>query len=169
MQENTAEMIEEAKLTNEDDSILDSGARVGEDARSNTASEEQVPLLSDSPSKFDLLHYADYRDALISVIDGLSTETPLTIGVFGEWGSGKTTLLGMVQDRLIERERLRKRSTQTIWVNIWQYGNEEDIWAAFLQSLLLKVRKEMSLLKRSLFYLGILRRQVDWSEVSKRL
>ena len=95
-----------------------------------------VSLLSDVPAVEDLLDYDSYRDALVSIIEGLSAGQTLTIGVFGDWGSGKTTLLGMV------RQRLRSRGHSSVWINVWQLENEEEIWGAFLQALTSSIKKE---------------------------
>ena len=42
----------------------------------------------------DRLGVADYANALSQFIK--STDTPMTIGVQGEWGSGKTSLLNQL-------------------------------------------------------------------------
>ena len=120
-------------------------------------------FLSDSPADSDVLDYKAYRDAIISIISGLTADASLTVGVFGAWGSGKTTLLKMIRDELA------KQKTQTIWVNVWQFANEEDVWTAFLQSLLLKIKKEIPLLRRFLFDLGLFRRRINWEKVSQKI
>jgi predicted ATPase len=129
----------------------------------NSRSQTRISFLADTPAEKDILDYRAYRDALVSIIEGLDSRTPLTVSIFGHWGSGKTTLLRMVTDEL------RQRNVQTIWVNVWQFGNEEDVWSAFLQSILLKVKREMPWLKRLLFSFGLLRRQIKWDEVGKRV
>jgi GTPase SAR1 family protein len=126
-------------------------------------SQTRISFLTDIPAENDILDYHAYRDALVSIIDGLDSRAPLTVSVFGEWGSGKTTLLQMV------REELKNRDVPTIWVNVWQFGNEEDVWSAFLQSILLKVKQETPWVKRLLFSFGLLRRQIKWNEVGKRV
>lgn len=125
--------------------------------------DQSVTFLSDLPAERDVLDYKAYCDALVSIINSVPAETSLTIAVFGEWGSGKTTLLKMVQDEL------RGSKTQTIWVNVWQFGSEEDVWTAFLQSLLLKIKKEIPLFRRFLFDIGLFRRRINWEKVSKKI
>ena len=122
-----------------------------------------VSLLSDVPAVEDLLDYDSYRDALVSIIEGLSAGQTLTIGVFGDWGSGKTTLLGMV------RQRLRSRGHSSVWINVWQLENEEEIWGAFLQGLTSSIKKETGWLRSWLFNAGLLRRRVDWAAVGRRV
>src|SRR5215212_2165794 len=129
----------------------------------NLAPEKRVSLLSDAPSERDALGYEDYCDALVSVVEGSTSETPLTVGVFGDWGIGKTTLL-----RFMKKE-LDKGEAQTLWVDVWQLANEEDIWAAFLQSLLVKVKKEMSWFKRLLFNVGLMKRRIDYQWLIRKV
>ena len=124
--------------------------------------ESPTSLLSDTPARRDVLGYKDYRDALVSVIERFDPATTLTVGVFGDWGSGKTTLLNLVKDKL------ESRNAQNIWVNIWKYGNEEDVWAAFLQALLLMVKERMPWYKRLLFNMGLLGRRINWEEVPRK-
>ena len=44
------------------------------------------------------------------------TDTPLTIGLQGQWGSGKTSLMNMI------REEIEKNDLSYAWVNTWEYS-----------------------------------------------
>ncbi len=65
-----------------------------------------------------------------------SSNTPLTIGIFGAWGSGKTSLMGMVRDSLPE-------NFTVAWFDAWKYDKEETLWRAFLLNVLGAVRKRI--------------------------
>ncbi len=121
--------------------------------------DDAVSLVTDAPADRDLLDYHAYRDAIVAMIRGLTDSQLLTIGVFGDWGSGKTTLLRMV------RQTLRERRIPSIWVNVWQFENEEEVWNAFLQALLINVKREISPLRRVLFNAGLLRKNIRWKQV----
>ena len=43
------------------------------------------------------------------------TDTPMTIGVQGEWGSGKTSLLNQIKEELSSSKEIRQ-----IWINSWE-------------------------------------------------
>jgi tetratricopeptide (TPR) repeat protein len=114
----------------------------------------------------DQFGYRDYA----SVLAGLARRagTPLVIGIFGAWGSGKSSLMRMIQ------ENLRLRSTQssviqTIWLNVWQLSNQEELWNAFLQALLTTVHEKMPLYRRWMFDLGLLLRRVRWGELLRQI
>jgi len=82
----------------------------------------------------DQLGYDDYKDVLIDCI--LNAETPLTIGIFGEWGSGKTSLM-----RMMEKE-LNKKKYLTVWFDAWKFARQESVWRALLIQTLESMRKE---------------------------
>lgn len=62
----------------------------------------------------DQLKVSRYADALVSFI--MNSDTPITIGLQGEWGTGKTSLMYMLQEELL------KRNVATSWVNTWEYS-----------------------------------------------
>ena len=74
-------------------------------------------LLIDQPTDIDYLDFEAYKNALIEIIT--SKQTPLTIGIFGEWGTGKTSLMQMVQDYLDQNDVI------TVWFNAWRFEKEE--------------------------------------------
>ena len=70
----------------------------------------------------DALKISSYKDALVDFIK--RTDTPMTIGVQGEWGSGKTSLLNQIWNDL---ETFNKEDNSTddfkqIWINSWEHS-----------------------------------------------
>ena len=63
----------------------------------------------------DTLGVEKYSRALSDFI--ISTDTPMTIGVQGEWGSGKTSILNQVWNKLE-----KQGDALLIWVNTWEYS-----------------------------------------------
>jgi hypothetical protein len=127
--------------------------------RANQETAQLAPILDDQPAEKDLLDFDSYVEALQELIVHPDTETPLTLGVFGRWGTGKTTLM-----RMLERA-LRAEGIATVWFNAWQYGKEDELWAAFLQSILNRMEAQLSLFYRLSFRLGLLFRRVEWRSV----
>jgi hypothetical protein len=62
----------------------------------------------------DQLKVSRYADALVNFI--LNSDTPITIGLQGEWGTGKTSMMYMLQEELL------KQDVATSWVNTWEYS-----------------------------------------------
>ena len=70
----------------------------------------------------DALNIAPYKEALVDFIK--RTDTPMTIGVQGEWGSGKTSLLNQIWNELdnFNKEDNTIPDFRQIWVNSWEHS-----------------------------------------------
>tara|TARA_Y100000992_G_C21272777_1_gene497879 strand:- start:847 stop:2940 length:2094 start_codon:yes stop_codon:yes gene_type:complete len=70
----------------------------------------------------DDLDISAYHEALVDFIK--KTDTPMTIGVQGEWGSGKTSLLNQIWSKLEEsnQEHQDDENFLQIWVNSWEHS-----------------------------------------------
>ena len=84
--------------------------------------------LIDSPlttAADDSLEIQPYVDAMAEFIRGC--DTPLTIGIQGDWGSGKTSFLNMLKEQLGPPPE-RPNRYHTVYFNTWQYSqfNQED-------------------------------------------
>jgi formylglycine-generating enzyme required for sulfatase activity len=96
--------------------------------------EQKTITVNDLPASQDALDFRPYIETLAEVV--ASSNTPLTIGVFGSWGSGKTSLMGMVRDQLPE-------NFTVAWFDAWKYDKEETLWRAFLLNVLGAMRKKI--------------------------
>lgn len=65
----------------------------------------------------DQLDIGPYSEGLYRFVR--NCDTPMTIGLQGEWGSGKTSLMKMVQGRLMASDR---DAVIPFWFETWQYG-----------------------------------------------
>ena len=72
----------------------------------------------------DELGIGDYAAALRDFV--LECETPLTIGIQGDWGSGKTSLMNLMQP---------KSGAAVVWINTWKYAQLGDPQTLFLSVL----------------------------------
>ncbi len=125
-------------------------------------------IFSDKPTKDDQLNFRDYAKILADI--SLTSETPATIGIFGEWGSGKSSLMMMMDEILIGENAC------TIWFNAWKYDKEDALW----RSLILRIVEsldakdsEIEEIRRKLYTaisteeLG--KAQINWLEVGKTI
>jgi predicted KAP-like P-loop ATPase len=62
----------------------------------------------------DKLKISRYIDALSMFIQ--ESDTPITIGLQGEWGTGKTSMMYLL------REKLSSNNIATSWVNTWEFS-----------------------------------------------
>ena len=87
--------------------------------------------------KEDSLQYKSLCDTLTGII--MTSQTPITIGVFGEWGSGKTSLM-----RLTEND-LKAGNTKTVWFNAWKFDKAQDLRVALIHIILKQIEKDKSI------------------------
>ena len=66
----------------------------------------------------DTLNISPHVKALKTFIE--RSETPITIGIQGEWGSGKTTLTNMIYTSIDEESD--KNNILQVWVNAWEFS-----------------------------------------------
>lgn len=78
-----------------------------------------APLDPDGGETQDRLGIEPYATGLYYFVQGC--DTPMTVGLQGEWGSGKTSLMKMVQGSFSSSEEDRK-AVITFWFETWQYG-----------------------------------------------
>ncbi len=79
--------------------------------------------LNDSPiinRGEEKLRLAPYVDAMVEFIK--ECETPLTIGVQGDWGIGKTSFMNLVRGELDDGCRMLDAKYPIIYFNTWQYS-----------------------------------------------
>jgi formylglycine-generating enzyme required for sulfatase activity len=90
--------------------------------------------LSDQPAVEDQLGFAPYAKTLADIVADPFTETPLTIGVFGDWGMGKTSLMRMIARRVRDEPVVSQTEfpVETLWFNAWLYSREDTLWRALL-------------------------------------
>ena len=67
----------------------------------------------------DRLKIKRYSNALITFIK--NSQTPITIGIQGEWGSGKTSLLNTIYTELESaNEHQDSKDFKVVWINSWE-------------------------------------------------
>jgi len=66
----------------------------------------------------DMLGIHRHTKSLINFVE--RTETPITIGIQGEWGSGKTSLINSIYHYFGEIKEDKKE--KQIWINAWEYS-----------------------------------------------
>jgi hypothetical protein len=84
----------------------------------------------------DDLRTQNYAQALSDFIE--KADTPLTIGLQGEWGTGKTSMMYMI------KTLLEQKDVATSWVNTWEYAmfrSAHQTTPAVLQAMLEKLKE----------------------------
>ena len=98
-------------------------------------------VAADSLRGVDLLDRSARIEFLASVLSAQELETPLAIGLFGDWGSGKSFFMRRLQERIVEvteasARRARDEASlycshiRQVSFNAWLYAGG-DIWPSF--------------------------------------
>jgi len=99
-----------------------------------------IRILLDEPVPEEAkLGFDAYADVLTNII--LSSESPFTIGIFGDWGTGKTTLMRMIEDRVSAHTPHGDKPAGSptvipVWFDAWRYEREKDLIAPLLGAIL---------------------------------
>lgn len=102
----------------------------------------------------DLIDFRWFAQTLKRII--ISADTPITIGVYGEWGAGKTSIMRLTK-KMLEGE------TKTIWFNAWKYDIALDLRVALLKTILKEMENSESLKEK----VSELSRRLDWFGLAK--
>lgn len=106
---------------------------------------EPLKLFNDAPlskAEHDALNFKDYADVIYESI--LGTDTPCTIGIFGEWGMGKTSMMNMTRDNIKEDSK----NYISVWFNAWQYENEEHTIVPLIATIIKEIKKQIKELEK---------------------
>ena len=77
--------------------------------------------ITDSPiSKLeeDYLRLEKYAISLSKFIQ--QSDTPITVGLQGEWGTGKTSLMSLLLEQF--NDEANRNEIASSWVNTWEYS-----------------------------------------------
>ena len=86
---------------------------------------------TDNYKELDTLNTRGYAETLANFVK--NCETPLTVGIQGEWGSGKTSILNMMShsiETVDDKTKLKKKNRnapgkeiyKVIWIDTWEHS-----------------------------------------------
>lgn len=87
----------------------------------------------------------------------LTSQTPITVGVIGDWGAGKTSIMQMTKHLLEENG-----NAKTIWFNAWKYDRVYDLRIAFIQRILIDINNDKTIQGQAKEIVTDLIKRVDW-------
>ena len=95
----------------------------------------------------DRLGRADLIRSLSGLLRSDRLETPLVVGIYGNWGSGKTTVMRMLERELAQRND----KTLNLWFDAWKYARTENsLWRALLMAVIDTIEAKQPNLKEEL-------------------
>jgi len=108
----------------------------------------------------DSLQFKAFAQTLEEIIT--TSETPITVGVYGAWGSGKTSLMRMTQDILEDRDKIK-----TVWFDAWKFDKTYDLRVALTHAILRKMKDDKSISPTLKDKVGKLLKRVNWLGLGK--
>ncbi|MGB3459620.1 MAG: P-loop NTPase fold protein [Halobacteriota archaeon] len=106
----------------------------------------------------DTLQFKVFAQTLEEIIT--TSETPITIGVYGAWGSGKTSLMRMTQDIL-------EGKIKTVWFDAWKFDKTYDLRVALIHAILMRMNKDATISSGLKDKVGELLKRVNWLGLGK--
>ena len=97
-----------------------------------------LPVTALSEEALGLTMHAEALADFVSIC-----ETPLTIGIQGDWGIGKTSLLNLLTTQLAPVQG-RKKRFHSIYINTWQYcqfNREDKLSISILEGIITSMEK----------------------------
>jgi len=122
-------------------------------------------LLTDNEIKSlneDSLDFKAYAETLEEIIH--TSETPLTIGIYGKWGSGKTSLMRISESLLKKREEIK-----TIWFDAWKFDKSHDLRVALIHNVLRSIHQDKKTETKIREMAGDLIKRVNWISLGKKV
>ena len=108
----------------------------------------------------DSLEFKAFAQTLEEIIS--TSETPITIGVYGAWGSGKTSLMRMIQGLLEDQGNVK-----TVWFDAWKFDKTRDLRVALIHTILRKIEEDKNVNQTLKNKVGELIKRVDWLGLGK--
>ncbi len=92
----------------------------------------------------DGLGFEDYASALANLV--LSSNEPVSIGIFGDWGSGKTSLMNLIKKNV---ETNAQGTATTVWFNAWRYESESHPIVPLCATIISAIEAQKGILGKS--------------------
>ena len=120
-------------------------------------------ILTDQETKFDLLN----NEAIAATIVNLFRKrpnTPVTIGVHGDWGIGKSSVLEMIEQILRS-----EKSVVYLKFNAWRFQGFEDAKIALIEGIVNGLIEARPALKKTTEAVKNILARIDWMKAAKIL
>ncbi len=119
-------------------------------------------FLNDQETATDLLYYEAIAKTVVKLI-GKTPETPITIGVHGDWGAGKSSVLKMLEASFEGNDR-----TLCLWFNGWTFEGFEDAKTVVIETIVDELRRARPTSKKVADAAKKVLKRVDWLKLARK-
>ena len=119
-------------------------------------------FLSDQETAVDLLYSEAIARTVVKLVSA-TPETPVTVGVHGDWGAGKSSVLKMTSDAFKSNDR-----ALCIWFNGWTFEGFEDAKTVVIETIVEELRRARPNSTKVADAAKKVFKRIDWLKVAKK-
>lgn len=119
-------------------------------------------FLNDQETATDLLYYEAIARTVVKLIRN-TPNSPVTIGVHGDWGAGKSSVLKMLEGALNKDDRVL-----CLWFNGWTFEGFEDAKTVVIETIVDELRRARPNSTKVADAAKKVLKRVDWLKLARR-
>lgn len=119
-------------------------------------------FLSDQETATDLLHYEAIAKTVVRLVRD-TPNSPVTIGVHGDWGAGKSSVLKMTQQAFVNED-----GVLCLWFNGWAFEGFEDAKTVVIETIIEELERARPASTKVAAAAKKLLKRVDWLKAAKK-
>ena len=119
-------------------------------------------FLNDQETGVDLLYYEAIAKTIVKLVRS-TPETPVTIGVHGDWGAGKSSVLKMAAGGFAAEKRVH-----CLWFNGWTFEGFEDAKIVVIETIVDELRRARPTSAKVAEAAKKVLKRVDWLKLAKK-
>lgn len=119
-------------------------------------------FLNDQETVTDLLYYEAIAKTVVKLIRK-TPESPVTIGVHGDWGAGKSSVLKMLEGAFAKDDRVL-----CLWLNGWTFEGFEDAKTVVIETIVDELRRARPNSKKVADAARKVLKRVDWLKLARK-
>jgi hypothetical protein len=119
-------------------------------------------ILPDNETKVDLLNNEAIAKTIVELLRK-RPESPITVGVHGDWGAGKSSVLEMIEAALDGDKHVL-----CLKINGWRFQGFEDAKIALIEGIVTGLIEKRPILTSAALAVKDIYRRIDWLKVAKK-
>lgn len=119
-------------------------------------------FLNDQETATDLLYYEAIARTVVKLIRN-TPNSPVTIGVHGDWGAGKSSVLKMLEGALTKDDRVL-----CLWFNGWTFEGFEDAKTVVIETIVDELRRARPNSTKVADAAKKVLKRVDWLKLARK-
>lgn len=119
-------------------------------------------FLNDQETATDLLYYEAIAKTVVKLIRK-TPESPVTVGVHGDWGAGKSSVLKMLEAAFAKDDRVL-----CLWFNGWTFEGFEDAKTVVIETIVDELRRARPNSTKVADAAKKVLKRVDWLKLARK-